>query len=143
MLTTEGLIKGTYLIQPEVFEDERGFFLEVFNKKKFQKMVQKDFKFVQDNYSHSKKDVLRGLHFQKDHPQGKLVRVIRGEVFDVVVDINQESKTYGKWQGIILSEENKRQFWIPPGSGKRRIRPIFCTCPPCVAYYHAGCQTTG
>jgi len=115
MLTTKGLIQGTYLIQPEVFEDERGLFLEVFNEKKYKKELQIDYKFVQDNYSQSKKDVLRGLHFQKDRPQGKLVRVVRGEVFDVVVDINQESETYGNWQGVILSEENRKQFWIPPG----------------------------
>ncbi|HCD4060371.1 TPA: dTDP-4-dehydrorhamnose 3,5-epimerase, partial [Klebsiella pneumoniae] len=92
-----------------------GFFLETFEKKRYQDMLEIDYDFVQDNHSRSTKGVLRGLHYQTVHPQGKLVRVVRGEVFDVAVDIRPNSPTYGKWEGVILSEENKKQFWIPPG----------------------------
>lgn len=91
------------------------FFLETFEKKRYQDMLEIDYDFVQDNHSRSTKGVLRGLHYQTVHPQGKLVRVVRGEVFDVAVDIRPNSPTYGKWEGVILSEENKKQFWIPPG----------------------------
>lgn len=108
-------ISDVKIIQPKVFGDERGFFLETFEKRRYQKMLNIDLDFVQDNHSRSQKDVLRGLHFQKENPQGKLVRVVRGEVFDVAVDIRKSSPTYGKWVGVILSEENKTQFWIPPG----------------------------
>ncbi|MFE8148792.1 dTDP-4-dehydrorhamnose 3,5-epimerase [Brenneria goodwinii] len=103
------------IIQPKVFGDARGFFLETFEKKRYQQMLNIDLDFVQDNHSRSSKGVLRGLHFQRTNPQGKLVRVVRGEVFDVAVDIRPDSPTYGKWQGVILSEENKTQFWLPPG----------------------------
>ncbi|ACX88763.1 dTDP-4-dehydrorhamnose 3,5-epimerase [Pectobacterium parmentieri] len=108
-------VYGAKIIQPKVFGDARGFFLETFEKKRYQKMLDIDLDFVQDNHSRSSKGVLRGLHFQKTNPQGKLVRVVRGEVFDVVVDIRQDSPTYGKWCGVTLSEENKTQFWLPPG----------------------------
>lgn len=108
-------IPDVKIIQPKVFGDERGFFLETFEKKRYQDMLNIDLDFVQDNHSRSKKGVLRGLHFQTQNPQGKLVRVVRGEVFDVAVDIRVTSPTYGKWVGVILSEENKTQFWIPPG----------------------------
>lgn len=108
-------ISDVKIIQPKVFGDERGFFLETFEKKRYQDMLNIDLDFVQDNHSRSKKGVLRGLHFQTQKPQGKLVRVVRGEVFDVAVDIRVTSPTYGKWVGVILSEENKTQFWIPPG----------------------------
>lgn len=108
-------ISDVKIIQPKVFGDERGFFLETFEKKRYQDMLNIDLDFVQDNHSRSKKGVLRGLHFQTQDPQGKLVRVVRGEVFDVAVDIRVTSPTYGKWVGVILSEENKTQFWIPPG----------------------------
>lgn len=108
-------ISDVKIIQPKVFGDERGFFLETFEKKRYQDMLNIDLDFVQDNHSRSKKGVLRGLHFQTQNPQGKLVRVVRGEVFDVAVDIRVSSPTYGKWVGVILSEENKTQFWIPPG----------------------------
>lgn len=108
-------ISDVKIIQPKVFGDERGFFLETFEKKRYQDMLNIDLDFVQDNHSRSKKGVLRGLHFQTQNPQGKLVRVVRGEVFDVAVDIRVTSPTYGKWVGVILSEENKTQFWIPPG----------------------------
>lgn len=108
-------INGVKVIEPDVFSDSRGFFLETFEKCRYQQMLEIDFDFVQDNHSQSKKNVLRGLHFQKKFPQGKIVRVIRGEVFDVVVDIRQDSPTFKNWEGFILSEENKKQLWIPPG----------------------------
>ncbi|QKO13061.1 dTDP-4-dehydrorhamnose 3,5-epimerase [Dickeya solani] len=108
-------IQGVKIIQPKVFGDARGFFLETFEKNRYQEMLDIDLDFVQDNHSRSAKGVLRGLHFQTSNPQGKLVRVVRGEVFDVVVDIRPDSPTYGRWEGVVLSEENKTQFWIPPG----------------------------
>lgn len=108
-------IDGAVIIEPKVFGDERGFFLETFQAERYKELAGIDFPFVQDNHSRSGKNVLRGLHFQKTRPQGKLVRVVRGEVFDVVVDIRKNSPTYGLWAGAMLSEENKRQFWVPPG----------------------------
>ncbi|MEC5342058.1 dTDP-4-dehydrorhamnose 3,5-epimerase [Brenneria populi] len=108
-------IEGVKIVQPKVFGDARGFFLETFEKRRYQEMLNIDLDFVQDNHSRSSKGVLRGLHFQRSNPQGKLVRVVRGEVFDVAVDIRPGSPTYGAWEGVILSEENKTQFWIPPG----------------------------
>lgn len=108
-------IDGVKIIEPKVFGDARGFFLETFEKRRYQSLLDIDLDFVQDNHSRSSKNVLRGLHFQKTHPQGKLVRVVRGEVFDVAVDIRRDSATYGQWEGVLLSEENKKQFWIPPG----------------------------
>ena len=107
-------IKGLYVIEPAVFKDERGYFMETYNYNDF-KAAGLDMVFVQDNQSRSKKGVLRGLHFQKKNPQGKLVRVIEGEVYDVAVDIRPGSKTYGKWHGVLLSKENKRQFYVPEG----------------------------
>ncbi|EFX8919079.1 dTDP-4-dehydrorhamnose 3,5-epimerase, partial [Shigella boydii] len=98
-----------------VYGDNRGFFLEVYQKQRYQNLLNIEFDFVQDNYSRSSKNVLRGLHFQKTKPQGKLVRVVRGEVFDVAVDIRKESPNYGQWIGVLLSEMNKKQFWVPPG----------------------------
>ena len=107
-------IKGLYIINPSVFKDERGYFMEIYNKSEF-KEAGLDLNFVQDNHSKSKKGVLRGLHFQYKHPQGKLLRVIKGEVYDVAVDLRYKSDTYGKWYGIILSEENRKLFYIPEG----------------------------
>ncbi|MFT6404817.1 MAG: dTDP-4-dehydrorhamnose 3,5-epimerase [Marinomonas primoryensis] len=108
-------IDGVVIIEPKVFGDERGFFLETFQAERYKEFAGINMSFVQDNHSRSGKNVLRGLHFQKTNPQGKLVRVVRGEVFDVAVDIRKGSLTYGQWAGAILSEENKRQFWVPPG----------------------------
>lgn len=108
-------VEGALIIEPKVFGDERGFFLETFQAERYREMLGIEFDFVQDNHSRSRKNVLRGMHFQKTRPQGKLVRVVRGEVFDVVVDIRKSSPTYGKWTGVYLSEENKTQFWVPPG----------------------------
>ena len=107
-------IDGLYVIEPKVFGDERGYFVETYNKQEFAANGL-DMEFVQDNQSKSKKGVLRGLHFQKQHPQGKLVRVLSGEVFDVAVDIRKGSDTYGKWFGVVLSEENMKQFYVPAG----------------------------
>lgn len=108
-------ISDVVIIEPKVFGDERGFFLETFQAERYLEEAGINLPFVQDNHSRSGKNVLRGLHFQKSKPQGKLVRVVRGEVFDVAVDIRKNSSTYGQWAGVLLSEENKRQFWIPPG----------------------------
>ena len=107
-------IKDLYIIEPEVFGDNRGYFMESYNKNTFLKLGL-DYDFVQDNQSKSKKGVLRGLHFQKKYPQAKLVRVIEGEVFDVAVDLRKNSPTFGKWFGVLLSDENKRMFMIPRG----------------------------
>ena len=107
-------IKGVYIIEPKVFGDHRGYFMETYNYEDFKK-AGLDMVFVQDNQSKSKKGVLRGLHYQNPNPQGKLVRVISGEVFDVAVDLRKDSSTYGKWQGILLSAENKKQFYVPEG----------------------------
>ncbi|QLG88207.1 dTDP-4-dehydrorhamnose 3,5-epimerase [Chitinibacter bivalviorum] len=108
-------IPDVKIIEPKVFGDERGFFYESFNHAKFEAAIGKKVEFVQDNHSKSVKGVLRGLHYQIQHPQGKLVRCTRGEVFDVAVDLRQSSPTFGKWVGVTLSEENKRQLWIPEG----------------------------
>lgn len=107
-------IKGLYVIEPTVFKDERGYFVETYNQNDFRE-AGLDMVFVQDNQSMSVKGVLRGLHFQKQYPQGKLVRVVRGTVFDVAVDLRSHSDTYGKWFGVLLSDENKKQFYIPEG----------------------------
>lgn len=107
-------IKDLYIIEPEVFGDNRGYFMESYNRNTFLKLGL-DYDFVQDNQSKSKKGVLRGLHFQKKYPQAKLVRVIEGEVFDVAVDLRKNSPTFGKWFGVLLSDENKRMFMIPRG----------------------------
>ena len=107
-------IEGLYVIEPTVFKDERGYFMESYNQNDF-KEAGLNMTFVQDNQSMSVKGVLRGLHFQKQYPQGKLVRAVRGTVFDVAVDLRSDSKTYGKWFGVTLSAENKKQFYIPEG----------------------------
>jgi dTDP-4-dehydrorhamnose 3,5-epimerase len=109
-------LPGVLLFEPRVFGDERGFFFESFNDKLFTQAVGAPVAFVQDNHSRSSRGVLRGLHYQlPPHAQGKLVRVVRGEVFDVAVDIRAGSPTFGRWVGEVLSEQNKRQLWIPPG----------------------------
>lgn len=109
-------IPDVLILEPKVFGDDRGFFFESFNQETFRKLTGLDVSFVQDNHSRSAKNVLRGLHYQvPPHAQGKLVRVVQGEVFDVAVDIRKDSKTYGKWVGVRLSGENKKQLWIPAG----------------------------
>jgi len=111
---TKTSIDGVYIIEPTVFGDERGYFMETYHQVEF-KEAGLDLNFVQDNQSKSTKGVIRGLHFQYNNPQGKLVRVIKGEVFDVAVDLRKDSTTYGKWEGVKLSEENKKQFYVPEG----------------------------
>ena len=108
-------LKGCVIIEPRVFGDERGFFLETFQVVRYKQEAGIDLPFVQDNHSRSARGVLRGLHFQKTKPQGKLVRVVRGEVYDVALDIREGSATFGEWEGVTLSEDNKKQFWVPPG----------------------------
>lgn len=117
MNATPLAIPDVVLFEPKVFGDARGFFFESFNQAAFNAAVGKDVVFVQDNHSRSAKNVLRGLHYQIQQPQGKLVRVTEGEVFDVAVDLRKSSPTFGKWVGEILSAENKRQLWIPEGFG--------------------------
>jgi dTDP-4-dehydrorhamnose 3,5-epimerase len=107
-------IAGVLIIEPDVFGDERGFFLESFNERAMRE-IGIDAHFVQDNHSRSQRNVLRGLHYQINQPQGKLVRVVDGTVFDVAVDIRRNSSTFGKWVGMELSAENKRMFWMPAG----------------------------
>lgn len=130
-------IDGLYIIEPKVFEDERGYFMETYNQKDMEE-AGLTMQFVQDNQSMSTKGVLRGLHFQKQFPQGKLVRVVRGEVFDVAVDLRKDSKTYGKWFGVVLSAENKKQFYIPEGFAHgflvRSEEAEFCY--KCTDFYH-------
>lgn len=115
MKATPTAIPDVILFEPTVHGDERGFFFESFNQQRFEEAVERKVTFVQDNHSRSNKGVLRGLHYQMKQPQGKLVRVIRGEVFDVAVDIRKGSPTFGQWVGEYLSEENKKQLWIPEG----------------------------
>ncbi len=115
MNVIETAIPGLLILEPKVFGDARGFFMESFNAKAFQAATGLDVHFVQDNHSRSAKGVLRGLHYQIEQAQGKLVRVTRGSVFDVAVDLRKSSATFGQWVGVELSEENNRQFWIPPG----------------------------
>jgi dTDP-4-dehydrorhamnose 3,5-epimerase len=108
-------LAGVIIIEPKVFGDERGFFLETFQDKRYREVAGIQESFVQDNHSHSARGVLRGLHFQRRRPQGKLVFVTQGEVFDVAVDIRPDSPTFGQWAGVILSAANHRQFYVPPG----------------------------
>jgi dTDP-4-dehydrorhamnose 3,5-epimerase len=108
-------VSNVLIIEPRVFEDDRGFFYESYNEKAFAEKLGVDIHFVQDNHSRSTQNVLRGLHYQIQQPQGKLVRVVVGEVFDVAVDLRKGSPTFGQWVGTLLSAENKRQLWVPPG----------------------------
>ncbi len=114
MNVIETAIPGVLIIEPKVFGDSRGFFMETYQADRYRR-AGIDFSFVQDNHSRSGKGVLRGLHLQRTKPQGKLVRVVHGAVFDVAVDVRKGSSTFGKWVGVELSEDNKRQFWVPPG----------------------------
>lgn len=144
MKVIDTIIPDVKIIEPKVYGDDRGFFLETYEKKRYQEMLNTDLDFVQDNHSRSTKNVLRGLHFQKEKPQGKLVRVVSGTVFDVAVDIRHDSPSFGKWVGVILSAENKSQLWIPPG-----LAHGFCVLSDtadfeykCTEYYypeHEGC----
>lgn len=115
MKATPLAIPDVILLEPKVFGDDRGFFFESFNRRRFEEAVGKPVTFVQDNHSRSVKNVLRGLHYQIQQPQGKLVRVVQGEVFDVAVDLRRSSATFGQWVGAHLSAENKHQLWVPEG----------------------------
>ena len=115
MKVTPTSIPSVLLIEPRVFGDTRGFFFESFNQRAFNLATGLDVNFVQDNHSRSSKGVLRGLHYQIQQPQGKLIRVVRGSVFDVTVDLRKSSPTFGQWVGVELAEDNHRQLWIPPG----------------------------
>lgn len=115
MNVIETRLPGVRIIEPKVHGDARGFFVETFQAERYKKEAGIDLPFVQDNHSRSTRGVLRGLHAQHPHPQGKLVRVARGEVFDVAADINPASDTFGQWVGVTLSDTNHRQFWVPPG----------------------------
>ena len=130
-------IEGLYEIEPKVFGDSRGWFMESYNQKDFE-AAGLTMRFVQDNQSMSVKGVLRGLHFQKTHPQGKLVRVVSGQVFDVAVDIRPGSPTYGQWHGVLLSAENKKQFYISPGfaHGFLVLSDVAEFCYKCTDFYH-------
>ena len=115
MQITSTPIADVFILEPEVFGDARGFFMESFNQRTFNELTGTNYQFVQDNHSKSVKGVLRGIHYQTQNAQGKLVRVTRGAVFDVAVDIRKDSSTFGKWFGLELSEDNRKQLWIPPG----------------------------
>ena len=132
-------IEGLYIIEPAVHGDSRGYFMETYSLRDMQE-AGLSMTFVQDNQSMSVKGVLRGLHFQKQYPQGKLVRVIKGSVFDVAVDLRAGSQTYGKWYGVELTEENKKQFYIPEGfaHGFLVLSDIAEFCYKCTDFYHPG-----
>ena len=136
---TQTEIPGVVVIEPQVFGDDRGYFMETYQKDQFA-AAGIDKEFVQDNQSRSTRGVLRGLHFQKQFPQDKLVRVIRGEVFDVAVDMRPESETFGKWHGVLLSEENKKQFFIPKNfaHGFLVLSDYAEFCYKCTDFYHPG-----
>ena len=134
-------IEGLYVIEPTVFKDERGYFVETYNQNDFRE-AGLDMVFVQDNQSMSVKGVLRGLHYQKEFPQGKLVRAVRGEVFDVAVDLRTGSRTYGKWFGVVISAENKKQFYIPEGfaHGFLVLSDEAEFAYKCTDFYHPGAE---
>ena len=136
---TPAPIEGLYVIEPTVHGDKRGYFTETYNLNDMRE-AGLDMIFVQDNQSSSVKGVLRGLHFQKEHPQGKLVRAIRGSVFDVAVDLRKGSSTYGQWYGVELSEENHKQFYISEGfaHGFLVLSDIAEFCYKCTDFYHPG-----
>lgn len=136
---TKAPIDGLYIIEPTVHGDSRGYFMETYNQQDMEE-AGLTMTFVQDNESMSRKGVLRGLHYQKQYPQGKLVRVIEGEVFDVAVDLRKDSPTFGQWFGVILSDENKKQFYISPGfaHGFLVLSDVARFCYKCTDFYHPG-----
>jgi dTDP-4-dehydrorhamnose 3,5-epimerase len=135
-------IPDVLILEPKVFGDDRGFFLESFNQKRFDEAVGQQLLFVQDNHSRSSKGVLRGLHYQIQHPQGKLVRVVSGEIFDVVVDIRRGSSTFGKWVGEILTGATKKQLWVPAGfaHGFVVLSDMAEVLYKTTDYYHPECE---
>lgn len=137
MNIVETKLPGVVIIEPTVFGDHRGFFIETFREDAFEQITGPGLRFVQDNHSHSEKGVLRGLHTQTRKPQGKLLRVVRGEIFDVAVDINPQSETFGRWVGVTLSEKNKKLFYIPPGyaHGFQVVSDVTDVLYKCTDYY--------
>jgi dTDP-4-dehydrorhamnose 3,5-epimerase len=142
MKVTETRLPGVVIIEPKIHGDERGFFVETFQAERYRREAGIELAFVQDNHSRSTRGVLRGMHSQKINPQGKLVRVARGEVFDVAVDINPRSKTFGEWVGVTLSDTNHRQFWVPPGyaHGFVVLSEIADFEYKCTDYYNPGAE---
>jgi dTDP-4-dehydrorhamnose 3,5-epimerase len=140
MNVIETRLPGVVIIEPAVFTDHRGFFVETFREDVYAERVTQGLKFVQDNHSRSVRGVLRGLHFQTRRPQGKLLRVVRGEIFDVAVDIRPQSPTYGRWVGEWLSGENKRQLYVPPGfaHGFQVVSDTVDVLYKCTDYYDPG-----
>ena len=143
MKVTQTDLPGVVIIEPKVFGDERGFFLETFQAERYGSLAGISSRFVQDNHSRSRRGVLRGLHVQKQQPQGKLVRAARGEIFDVAADIDPRSPTFGRWVGVTLSDTNHRQLWIPPGyaHGFVVISEIADFEYKCTDYYHPQSET--
>lgn len=142
MKVTETALPGVLVIEPQVFVDQRGFFLETFNADRYRHYAGLSLTFVQDNHTRSSRGVLRGLHFQKQHPQGKLVRAARGEIFDVVADVDPKSPTFGRWVGVTLSDANHRQVFIPPGyaHGFVVVSEVADCQYKCTEYYDAESQ---
>lgn len=143
MKITETGLPGVVIIEPKIFRDDRGFFVETYQADRYRQEAGIDLPFVQDNHSRSNKGVLRGMHAQKNFPQGKLVRVSRGEVFDVAVDINPASPTFGRWEGTVLSDTNAKQMWIPPGyaHGFLVLSDVADFEYKCTDFYHAEDET--
>jgi dTDP-4-dehydrorhamnose 3,5-epimerase len=140
---TRTALPGVIILEPKIFGDERGFFIETFQAERFRTEAGVDFAFVQDNHSRSRRGVLRGLHLQKERPQGKLVRAARGEVFDVAADIDPRSPTFRRWVGVTLSDTNHRQLWIPPGYAHGFVvtSEIADFEYKCTDYYHPQSET--
>lgn len=138
MKVTETSLAGVLIIEPSVYGDERGFFVETYQAERYREVLGESCEFVQDNHSRSRRGVLRGLHCQREYPQGKLVRVARGTVFDVAADINPSSETFGEWVGVELSDANGHQLWIPPGyvHGFVVLSEIADFEYKCTEYYH-------
>jgi dTDP-4-dehydrorhamnose 3,5-epimerase len=138
MKVTESGIKGVFIIEPDIYEDDRGFFMETFHNERYRKLLGTNLDFVQDNISRSSKNVLRGMHFQKNYPQGKIVSASRGEILDVIVDLRKDSPTYGTWESFRLSEKNKLQVWIPPrfAHGFLVVSDSADIDYKCTEYYH-------
>jgi dTDP-4-dehydrorhamnose 3,5-epimerase len=143
MKATPTPLPGVLLLEPQVFGDARGFFLESYNEKVMAELGIKA-RFLQDNQSYSTRSVLRGLHYQVGHPQGKLVRVVTGEIFDIAVDLRRSSLTFGRWHGASLSGENKRMLWIPPGfaHGFRVVSDAAHVLYKATDFYHPECERT-
>jgi dTDP-4-dehydrorhamnose 3,5-epimerase len=143
MQPTSTLIPGVILLDPAVFEDERGYFMETYHLAKFRE-AGIDCAFVQDNHSRSRRGAVRGLHYQIQHPQGKLIRVVRGEIYDVAVDLRRRSPTFGRWTAAYLSEENRRQAYLPPGMahGFCTVSEVADVVYKCTDFYHRNYERT-